>query len=852
MADSTYTVKAGDNLTKISKSTGVSVDELVRLNNIKNKNLIYVGQVLKLSGTPSTTTGITDNKVTIVSFGLQADTTRTVFVTWDWNREHTDHFIVYWRYRIISNSIQWIWASETTVPNNQYVSTYNAPEEADAVSVIVKPIATTRPVNDVETAWWEANDSVTQYYNFNNNPPEKTIPPTVSIESYKLTAKLENLNIRADGIEFEIIKDDNSDPFKKVTGTILTGSASITETIDAGSVYKVRARGYRNGGIYGSWSDYSTSVNAAPTAPVIKEISVISDTQIKLIWDKVSSATKYTVEYVTKDDKLTPEECFTDLKSQKVSVSLELSDIETNSTDGTVSRTISGITPGLEYYIRISSANKEDSNSNWSAISSFILGTTPTSPTTWSSTLSAIVGEPLYFYWTHNSKDSSRMSQSKLMLYINGVAIDKPYIIGKEAFEDTVYGYISVPEFKDDENVRICKVNTEKFAEGSKIEWEVSTAGVKMDGDGYVEHGPFSMLRTVNIYEPPTLSVNLNTTESKFAEFPLNVTMTAGNKVNQNPIGYYITITANEEYMAVDSVGNDQYIIKGTVVYSNHFDVTDQTYIDEILANEIDLKNNVEYTVTCSVAMNSGLNAEATTSFTVAWDGTIEAPTAELGLNKDNLSMQIRPFSTGDENILLSVYRREFDGSFTEIISDIPDGGNTYVTDPHPALDYARYRIVAKSKITGATSFTDLPPYPVNEKAVIIQWDEKWQNFEGAERELVERPWTGSLLKLPYNVDISDSYRPDVSLVNYIGRKRPVSYYGTQLGESSTWSLDIPKSDRETLYALRRLAVWMGDVYVREPSGSGYWANITVSFSQTHKNVVIPVNFNVTRVEGGV
>ena len=41
-----YIVKKGDNLTKISKQYGVSIDDIVRTNNIKNKNLIYVGQKL--------------------------------------------------------------------------------------------------------------------------------------------------------------------------------------------------------------------------------------------------------------------------------------------------------------------------------------------------------------------------------------------------------------------------------------------------------------------------------------------------------------------------------------------------------------------------------------------------------------------------------------------------------------------------------------------------------------------------------------------------------------------------------------------------------------------------------------
>lgn len=47
----TYTVKSGDNLTKIAHKFGTTVQVLVDLNNIKNKNLIYVGQVLKLPGT---------------------------------------------------------------------------------------------------------------------------------------------------------------------------------------------------------------------------------------------------------------------------------------------------------------------------------------------------------------------------------------------------------------------------------------------------------------------------------------------------------------------------------------------------------------------------------------------------------------------------------------------------------------------------------------------------------------------------------------------------------------------------------------------------------------------------------
>ena len=44
----TYTVKKGDNLTKIANMYGVKVSYLVSLNNIKNPNLIFVGQIIKI------------------------------------------------------------------------------------------------------------------------------------------------------------------------------------------------------------------------------------------------------------------------------------------------------------------------------------------------------------------------------------------------------------------------------------------------------------------------------------------------------------------------------------------------------------------------------------------------------------------------------------------------------------------------------------------------------------------------------------------------------------------------------------------------------------------------------------
>ena len=51
----TYTVKKGDTLSHIAKRFGTTVNELVRLNNIKNPNLIYPGQKLKINGSVTNT-----------------------------------------------------------------------------------------------------------------------------------------------------------------------------------------------------------------------------------------------------------------------------------------------------------------------------------------------------------------------------------------------------------------------------------------------------------------------------------------------------------------------------------------------------------------------------------------------------------------------------------------------------------------------------------------------------------------------------------------------------------------------------------------------------------------------------
>lgn len=885
MATVTYTVKRGDTLSAIAKKYNTTVSNIAKLNNIKNVNLIYVGQKLTISGKSSTTTSSSStnktnsNQPKIVHFGLQSDTDRTVFATWEWTKSNTDKYKAIWYYDT-GNGV-WFIGSESEVTSNQ--SIYNAPENANRVKFKVKPISKKHEVNKKEVSYWTAEYSAYKYYDFDDNPPSTPPTPTVSIEKYKLTASVDNLDVNAKEIEFQIVKGDST-VFKTGKATIKTTSASYSCTIEAGYNYKVRCRAIRDKK-YSEWSAYSSNNETIPNAPAsIIYIKALSETSVQLKWEKVSNATGCEVEYTTK-------KIYFDSSGEVKSLSVNSKEYAE----------VTGLESGEEYFFRVRAVN-EKGKSGWSEVVSIKIGKSPAAPTTWSSTTTAVVGEDVILYWVHNSEDGSSQTKAELEINVNGTT--QTYEITNTASED------------DKDKTSQYVLNTTQYNEGAVIQWRVRTAGITG------AYGDWSAQRTIDIYAPATLELNVTKNDGSALDvlesFPFYIKGTAG-PTTQTPIGYHVSIIANESYETVDYIGNVKMVNAGDEVYSQYYDITEELVL-EISAHSVDLENGVTYTVNCTVSMNSGLTAEDSMTFEVAWTDEQVTPNAEISVDMETLSAHIRPYceeypiinykvsynlasnsytrtsevitesiegysvdnaytdhddivymgqlSSGEnvyfcvveseignlvEGVTLSVYRREFDGSFIEIGNNIINTNNTFVTDPHPSLDYARYRIVAITDSTGAVSYADIPGYFVGEKAVVIQWDEAWSNFDTTNEDEMEAPaWSGSMLKLPYNIDVSDSNSSDVTLVEYIGRRHPVSYYGTQVGSTSTWNVDIDKKDKETLYALRRLAVWMGDVYVREPSGSGYWANISVSFSQTHRELVIPVSLSITRVDGGV
>ncbi len=675
--------------------------------------------------------------------------------------------------------------------------------------------------NNKEVSYWTGQWSTDKYYDMTT---VLTVPPTptVTLENYKLTATLDNLDVNGDQIEFYICKDNKS-KFKSAKVKISYNHVGYSCNVTAGSEYKVRCRTIK-GSSTSEWSEYSDNYSAAPRASTgILSLKALSSTEVQIDWENVPNAKTYEIEYTT-------EKRYFNSSDQTT----------TKTVDATVAghAEITGLETGKTYFFRVRACN-DQGKSGWTEIKSITIGKKPTAPTTWSSATTVVVGDNINLYWVHNAQDNSSQTYAELELDINGTV--NKFTIKNSTDED------------EKDKTSVYSINTSSYEEGTVIKWRVKTKGILN------EYSDWSTQRTIEVYAPPTLELNVTNKSGDLIEslsnFPFYISGIAGPNT-QKPIGYHVSVISNNNYESVDQLGNTKIISAGDSVYSKYFDF-DADLLIEMSAGNIDLANNINYTVNCIVSMNSGLTAESSYDFTVSWSETLYEPNAGISYDPDSYTVNINPYCNDEygnfiEDVLLSVYRIEYDGSFTEIAKDINDH-YTFVTDPHPSLNYARYRIVATSKETGAVGYFDMPGHYIGEKGIIIQWEETWRDFNiSGEDAFEEQPWSGSLLRLPYNIDVTDGNQPDVAFIKYEGRKHPVSYYGTHLGVSSTWNTEIPADDEETIYALRRLANWMGDVYVREPSGMGFWANITVSFSQKHKEVKIPVTLNITRVEGGM
>lgn len=806
---------------------------------------------------------------------------RTVMATWGCSWGDTSSFEVFWRYGLENGKFIDSTSSVSYIPDNYwYQNKFTYPENALWIQVWVRPKGPGEggTWGGALCPWSPGPDGV-WFYVYEHATPKDVPVPEVTSDKYRVTIveSIDSIDYDSNtqAVHFYIV-DELGLVIHQPTIAINRNNSTARYQFDgqAGKKYKVAARGVNQTyGQFGKWSAYSSFVEMPPDRVEILSIKAISPTSVNISVPANSSngVKSREVNYTSSPN---------DFKGNDEGVgSTKTFDNLTSNT-----MTIEGLETGKTWYFRIRNVN-DSGGSGWSSVKSVLLGIKPSPPTTWSNTVTAKVGEKVTLNWTHNSRDGSSMQSSNVWI---------------KRSDSATPNVINVPGIKDQDtqewiNSGKYLYDTSGVPDGTTIQWKVQTRGVLST------YSDYSVTREVKIYAPPTLTVDIYKTNkpqegpiASLDSFPFYVIAQAG-PLSQKVISFHISIAAEKAYQKVDYNGETVWVNEGETIYSHFFDFdADQRLIEfddyavinnnkltlKLMPYDVDFENGQTYTIKATAAMNSGLSTEAYTSLKVRWQDQELYPQADVYIDEDDFTATIVPFcpifpdeptgmTEGDgamkelplvEGVLLSVYRIDYDGRMTKILDDIPNDRSSAVVDPHPSLDYARYRIVAMTESTGAIGYTDIEPVPIGQPGIVIQWDESWKQsifINPADNQLeAVAGWSGSRLTLPFNVKTSESNEPDRATVEYIGQEHPTSYFGTQLGTKASWSTVIEKSDSDRLSLIRRLNRYQGNVYVRNSRGVGYWAIVKLSYNIDYgdegEDLLIPVNIDVTRVRGGI
>lgn len=896
---------------------GLSYTQLASMNNIPNPDRIYIGQVIKLKGgkggSGKTSTNITithfglqsnaDN-VLFATWDWSKSNTENYETQWHYDTGDGVWFIG-------NNSTTTDRQSTYNIPSNAKQVRFRVKPVAKKIKKNGSDTETSAWL-EPWSAWKVFNVSGTIVKSPETpsiDSDEYTITATLS--------NVNATDLNAAGLQFQVVKRGSNSVYKSGNVTLQSGNNAIVTwscTVAAGYEYAVRCRAYKGGDPnkrtaslvkYSEWSNYSSFATVIPSAPNrITTLKAESKTSIYIGWTAVSNAKSYELQYATEKRyfELSPDnlQSKTTEENKYLLVGLDGAGAEyffrvraVNEKGESAWTEIKSIVIGSDPIPPTTWASTTTAVVGEDVILYWIHNTEDGSSQKYAQIEITVDGVKLDPVFVDNSNASEEDRDNTLFYTIKTDSYNEGVVI---KWRVRTAGITKVTAMEDEQGYG--DWSTERtITVYAKPELDLRVTDV-YGNDG-------SLLKSFPIFVEAIAEPNTQTPLSYYVAIVAEEAYQS-----RDDVGNIIIVNAGDTLYSKNFDIKDVLTLKidaGVVNLDNgiEYSLICQVTMDSGLTAEASQRiyttwSDIGYIPNAEVMLDKDNLAahihpyclyyvvneylveldDATNTFSKTdYFAQIETGYPVETIEYDELGNQIVINSyteTGEQvfhgininggevyyctveeaiphNVTLAVYRREYDGSFTKIASGLDNVSNVFVTDPHPSLDYARYRIVSTEIHNGAVGFIDLPGLPVNEPSIIIQWDEEWSEFDHEPDEIPEKPpWAGSMIKIPYNVDVTDTTNPDVSLVEYIGRKNPVSYYGTQMGESATWNVEVPKTDKQTIYALRRLSNWMGDVYVREPSGIGYWANITVSFNLKHCAVSVPVTFNITRVEGGI
>lgn len=830
----------------------------------------------------------------------------------------TDHFEVMWMYstliqdpaEIRRTGQREVWHGDaTTTQSISYVpgqvdlqnSKFNVPENAISIQARIQPFPKTQNGSGQSVEPWRGGITWSGAKSVEKGlKPER--PENVTIEQLsdfpnQVVASVSNIktsngNKNVVDVEFQLMRFDTKPFFYQDTGELKTEytvtkteKVSVTQFDSAGVVwdleddhyYTIRARYLTSGGAFSPWSipKQENIFVSPPFAPIIQytRLETKSSISIYYTYSKLTSGNclwQFTLDRgnFSKFDTWVNNHPDADDETRKAAL------LNCGVTEGSyvygghATIDVQGNSGNIHFRIRTYSPeiNGIVYPSGWSDTVTHKFGSKPLPPTIWNTKPYAYIGVDTHIrlYVMHNSADNTvatkmfawgafaeDMADDLHMLTPAGGAKAEDYMVSKDG--NTFWYDVDISHIKEE----------------CPFLWIAATSdGIERSDD--IDSNPYCEPIRVDIYKKPELSIIITNVVPDSQEdvpivdsFPIqyetNITMGADHTVT----AYKVMVVANEPYETTMVDGHVKHIRAGDSLYEKYIFKNTNLY-EQLNASEISLENGITYTMHIIATLSTSASCEAEYVFKTKYELTHVQVMASMFLNKDDMSMSINPLvrSVGTDSWVvltdyaLGIYRINDDGTMVTIAENVPSRESIYITDPHPNLRDACYRITAtptKGK-SNKVEFYDTAPYPVNCSDIILQWDEVYYDtyiIKDVNNLNRNKSVSGSILRLPFNIDVSESTNLETNLVNYVGRKDPVAYFGTHTGYTAQWSAEIPKSDIETIKMLRRLQVYMGNVYVREPSGTGYWAMVKVTFPVNHCALTVNVSLDITRVEGG-
>lgn len=664
------------------------------------------------------------------------------------------------------------------------------------------------------------------------------------------------------------------------------GGAMVNFEMKPGLYYTIRGRyvsvadGSENIGV---WSPIAeTLIKSSPTKPEITNCYYATDANVKLDWNgKGQTDVTYTIDVAQNQREFAILDTW--LNENPNATQEDIDKFCKDQRSGAITR-ITGIhtselvinTKGQRAFFRVMAVSSEDDKvrSPYSDIASIEPSAESIPPTIWMEDNVAYIGidDTITIYFAHRSAFGGKAKYGQIQWKfkkkdhsedINWILTDDWIVPGDPPGESN-YTNLFVRQFPLSDKVeRECDIYVRAVVEPEfKAGWD---------------ENDISEVLTIHVYNKPTIEVLINNSIKDLngnyiiEHFPIEYTASVSTGSSAHVIGYQVDLTVMESVRVPNTDGSIITLSEGTIVYSNWIskaldgESSDYPYEGQILPQDVYLANGGKYKLKVTASISRGITCETEVIFVANVKNTEHNIVYDYLFDSNQLALSIKAFAgsrtvdedgvydVADDKVLMSIYRRNDDGSMVAIAENLGNYIDLYSLDPHPSLKDAYYRLVAIDLDTNNRTFYDVPPYHVGCSDIVIQWDETYEAPMGLiERKTSAEPITGQMLRLRYNIDVTESSDLETNMIKYIGHKDPVSYYGTQTGYTATWHTVIPKSDIETIRMLRKLQVYPGNVYVREPSGTGYWAHLKVTFPINHRTPVVDVTIDLTRVEGGM